>query len=75
MLAHAASLLLLTPPLLLPQVLPLVVQSLPMLAQRATYIRAFLIAMPERAQQIGVMIALGVDPGEGGGGYRGRCFL
>ena len=33
--------------------LPLVVQSLPMLSQRVTYIRAFLWAMPERCQQVG----------------------
>ena len=38
------------------------VQSLPMLSQRTTYLRSFLMAMPERAQQIGVMVALGVDP-------------
>lgn len=38
------------------QVLPLVVQSLPMLSQRATYVRAFLWAMPERCQQFGVMV-------------------
>lgn len=44
------------------QVLPLVVQALPMLSQRATYIRAFIWAMPERCQQFGTMIALGVDP-------------
>jgi hypothetical protein len=43
--------------------LPAVVQALPTLAQRATYVRAFVWAMPERAQQIGVMVALGVDPG------------
>lgn len=44
------------------QVLPLVVQSLPMLSQRVTYIRAFLWAMPERCQQFGIMLALGTDP-------------
>lgn len=33
-----------------------------MLGQRLTYIRAFLWAMPERCQQIGVMVALGTDP-------------
>ena len=49
-------------PPLMPQVLPLVVQALPMLAQRATYIRSFMWGMPERSQQLGVMIALGVDP-------------
>jgi len=43
-------------------VLPAVVQHLPMHAQRVTYIRAFLWAMPERCQQIGTMVALGVDP-------------
>lgn len=42
------------------QVLPLVVQALPMLSQRATYIRAFIWAMPERCQQVGVA-ANGVD--------------
>lgn len=44
------------------QAIPLVLQHLPMLGQRLTYIRAFLWAMPERCQQIGVMVALGVDP-------------
>lgn len=39
-----------------------VVQNLPMQAQRLTYIRAFLWAMPERCQQLGVMVALGTDP-------------
>lgn len=47
------------------QVLPLVVQSLPMIGQRATYIRAFLWAMPERCQQFGVMVSEAVG---GGGG-------
>ena len=42
--------------------IPAVVQNLPMQGQRVTYIRAFLWAMPERCQQIGVMVALGVDP-------------
>jgi tellurite resistance protein TehA-like permease/glutaredoxin len=42
--------------------LPAVVQNLPMHAQRVTYIRAFIWAMPERCQQFGVIIALGVDP-------------
>ena len=42
--------------------IPVVVQNLPMQAQRLTYIRAFLWAMPERCQQIGTMVALGVDP-------------
>ena len=42
--------------------LPAVVQALPTQAQRVTYVRAFLWAMPERCQQIGVMVALGVDP-------------
>jgi len=41
--------------------IPVVVQNLPMQAQRLTYIRAFLWAMPERCQQIGTMVALGVD--------------
>ncbi|KAL4537156.1 hypothetical protein Ndes2526B_g04932 [Nannochloris sp. 'desiccata'] len=41
--------------------IPIVVQNLPMQAQRLTYIRAFLWAMPERCQQIGTMVALGVD--------------
>lgn len=44
------------------QVLPLVVQHLPMMEQRATYVRAFIWAMPERCQQFGVMLALGLDP-------------
>ena len=35
------------------QVMPLVVQALPMQSQRVTYIRAFLWAMPERCQQVG----------------------
>lgn len=35
------------------QAIPLVVQHLPMLGQRLTYIRAFLWAMPERCQQVG----------------------
>ena len=38
------------------------VQALPLHAQRVTYIRAFLWAMPERCQQIGTMVALGTDP-------------
>lgn len=42
--------------------LPAVVQNLPMHAQRVTYIRAFIWAMPERCQQFGTIIALGVDP-------------
>lgn len=42
--------------------LPAVVAALPMQSQRLTYLRAFLWAMPERAQQIGTMVALGVDP-------------
>lgn len=42
------------------QVLPLVVQWLPMISQRATYIRAFLWAMPERCQQVAGGGALGV---------------
>lgn len=42
--------------------LPAIVQHLPMHEQRVTYIRAFLWAMPERCQQIGTMVALGVDP-------------
>ncbi len=42
--------------------IPVVVQNLPMQGQRLTYIRAFLWAMPERCQQLGTMIALGVDP-------------
>jgi hypothetical protein len=44
------------------QTIPTVVQHLPMLSQRLTYLRAFLWAMPERCQQIGLMVALGVDP-------------
>lgn len=48
------SVLLPFPPL---QVLPLVVQSLPTLGQRATYLRAFLWAMPERCQQARVPCA------------------
>ncbi len=47
------------PPL---QAIPLVLQHLPMFGQRLTYIRAFLWAMPERCQQIGLMVALGSDP-------------
>ena len=42
--------------------IPAIVQNLPMQGQRLTYIRAFLWAMPERCQQIGVMVALGTDP-------------
>jgi hypothetical protein len=42
--------------------LPAIVQNLPMHGQRITYVRAFLWAMPERCQQIGTMVALGVDP-------------
>ena len=42
--------------------LPAVIQNLPMHAQRVTFVRAFIWAMPERCQQLGVMIALGVDP-------------
>jgi hypothetical protein len=44
------------------QVLPAVVTWLPTLGERATYVRAFTWAMSERAQQMGVMIALGTDP-------------
>ena len=33
--------------------LPLVVMSLPTMEQRATYVRAFVWAMPERVQQVG----------------------
>lgn len=44
------------------QVLPLVVQSLPMLSQRATYIRAFIWAMPERCQQVGGVVWRPVGP-------------
>ncbi|PSC70111.1 C4-dicarboxylate ABC transporter [Micractinium conductrix] len=44
------------------QVVPLVVQALPMMGQRATYVRCFLWAMPERCQQFGIMLALGTDP-------------
>lgn len=36
--------------------MPLVVQSLPMMGQRATFTRCFLWAMPERCQQFGVMV-------------------
>ncbi len=43
-------------------VLPAVVQNLPMHSQRVTFIRAFIWAMPERCQQLGVIISLGVDP-------------
>lgn len=42
--------------------IPIVVQHLPMLGQRLSYLRAFLWAMPERCQQLGLMVALGVDP-------------
>lgn len=42
--------------------LPAVVQHMPMHGQRVTFIRAFIWAMPERCQQFGTMIALGVDP-------------
>jgi len=42
--------------------LPAIVQSLPMHSQRVTFVRAFVWAMPERCQQIGTMISLGVDP-------------
>ena len=44
------------------QALPAVVQNLPMHAQRVTFVRAFIWAMPERCQQFGTMISLGVDP-------------
>ena len=44
------------------QALPAIVQSLPMHGQRVTFVRAFVWAMPERCQQIGTMVSLGVDP-------------
>lgn len=40
-----------------PQVLPLVVQSLPTLGQRATYVRAFLWAMPGAAPAVHAVCA------------------
>jgi len=44
------------------EVLPAVVQNLPMHGQRVTFVRAFIWAMPERCQQFGTIISLGVDP-------------
>ena len=44
------------------QALPAIVQNLPMHAQRVTFVRAFIWAMPERCQQFGTIISLGVDP-------------
>lgn len=38
------------------------VRYLPMHEQRVTYVSAFCWALPERAQQIGTMVALGTDP-------------
>lgn len=44
------------------ETMPAVVMNLPLYSQKLTYIRAFLWAMPERCQQIGVIMALGSDP-------------
>lgn len=43
------------------ELLPWVVNNLPMHWQRVRYIKTFLWAAPERAQQLGAMVALGVD--------------
>ena len=41
--------------------LPWVLNSLPMLHQRVRFLKTLLWAMPERAQHVGVLVALGVD--------------
>lgn len=43
------------------ELLPWVVNHLPMRQQRVRYLKTFLWAEPERAQLIGTMLALGVD--------------
>jgi hypothetical protein len=41
--------------------LPWVVNNLPMLPQRVRFLKTLLWALPERSQQLGFMLALGVD--------------
>eukprot|EP00798_Chlamydomonas_sp_ICE-L_P003362 gene3362-13393_t len=41
--------------------LPWVVNNMPMLVQRVRFIKTFLWAMPERGQQIGIILGKGVD--------------
>jgi hypothetical protein len=44
------------------ELVPWVLNNLPMRMQRVRYLKTFLWAVPERAQQIGTMVALGSDP-------------
>jgi hypothetical protein len=44
------------------ELLPWILGNLPMRQQRVRYLKTFLWAMPERAQQLGTMVALGSDP-------------
>ena len=41
---------------------PWVLNSLPMLHQRLRFLKSLMWSMPDRAQQLGMMVALGVDP-------------
>lgn len=43
------------------EILPWTLNNLPMLQQRVRFLKTFLWAVPERAQQIGLMVAAGVD--------------
>lgn len=43
------------------EIIPWTVNSLPMLHQRVRFIKTLLWAMPERAQHLGIILALGVD--------------
>lgn len=42
--------------------LPLVVNSIERMPLRLAFVRCVVWAMPERCEQVGMMIALGVDP-------------
>lgn len=42
-------------------VLPWMINNLPREQQRVRFLRALMWAMPERAQQVGRLVALGVD--------------
>ena len=43
------------------ETLPFILNSLPMLPQRVRFIKALIWALPDRTQQIGLMVAVGVD--------------
>lgn len=51
-----------TPALTWFKMVPWVVNSLPMHGQRVRFLKTLLWALPERAQQLGTMVALGTDP-------------